>query len=126
MKQKRQQHTDDRRRDPRVDQNIPLKIFHEDGDIVTETANISRSGVYCRVGKYIEPMTKFKINFLLPVKKNGKPSSKKISCEGAVVRIEKIAGSGEFNLAIFFNNITQRDAESIADYVSTYLEQQVG
>ena len=125
MRQKKQ-YIDEHRRHPRVDQNIPLKIFHEEGDIVTETGNISRSGAYCRVGKYIEPMTKFKINFLLPVKKSGKVSSKKISCEGAVVRVEKIPGTSEYNLAIFFNDITQRDAEAVADYVSSYLEQQVG
>ena len=100
MSHKKQNH--ERRTHPRLDQNIPLKIFHEDGDIVTQTANISRSGAYCQVSKYIAPMTKLKINFLLPVKKNGKITSKKISCQGAVVRIEQIPGAGEYNLAIFF------------------------
>ncbi len=116
-------HAEERRQHPRLSHNIPFKIFHEDGDIVTQTGNISRSGAYCRVEKYIAPMTKLKINFLLPIKKNGKVSSKKISCEGAVVRTEKVQGGKEFNLAIFFSTIAPRDAEAIADYISSSLEQ---
>ena len=55
----------ERREHPRIDNNIPVKISREDGDIVTETANISRSGAYCNVNKPIEMMTKVKINLLL-------------------------------------------------------------
>ncbi len=118
-----QKSSQERRRDPRLYNNVPLKIFHDDGDIVTQTANISRSGAYCRVEKYIEPMTKLKINLLLPIKKNGKSTSKKITCQGAIVRTEKILADNAYNIAIFFNDISQRDAESIADYVSSSLEQ---
>ena len=113
----------ERRKDLRLANNVPLKIFHDDGDIVTQTANISRSGAYCRVEKFIEPMTKLKINLLLPVKKNGKNSSKRITCQGAVVRSEKIFTENAYNIAIFFNDITQRDSESIADYINNSLEQ---
>jgi len=31
---------------------------------------------------------------------------------------------GKHNIAVFFNDISQRDADSIADYVSAYLEEQ--
>ena len=114
----------ERRCDPRLANDVPLKIFHDDGDIVTKTANISRSGAYCRVTKYIAPMTKLKVSLLLPVKKNGKNSSKRITCQGAVVRTERIPTEDAYNVAIFFNDISQRDAESIADYVAAYLEQE--
>jgi hypothetical protein len=114
----------EKRKHPRVANNIPVKICTEQGDIVTETGNISRSGVYCKVEKYIEPMTKMKVHLLLPVKKNGKSSSKKISCQGVVVRTEPIQGKDDFNVAIFFNDISQRDAETIADYINNFLEEQ--
>ena len=113
----------ERRKDPRLANNVPLKIFHEEGDIVTQTVNISRSGAYCRSEKNIPPMTKLKINLLLPIKKNGKNTSKRITCQGIVVRTEQIPSQSAYNVAIFFSDITQRDAESIADYVSSYLEQ---
>jgi len=114
----------ERRKDPRVRNNIPVKIFNTDGDQVTETANVSRSGAYCRVEKYIEPMTKLKINLLIPVKKNDKLSSKKINCSGVVVRAEPIPGKEGFNIAIFFNDISQKDADIVSDYVSFYLEKE--
>ena len=112
----------ERRKHPRIANNIPLKICQEDGDIVTETWNISRSGAYCRVSRYIEPMTKLKIHLLLPAKKNNKQSTKKISCEGVVVRTETVPDKDYFNVAIFFSDIPKRDSEVIADYVSTYLK----
>ena len=62
---------EERRKDPRIKNNIPVKISREDGDVVTETANISRSGAYCRVSEYIEPMTRLKIYLLMPMKKKG-------------------------------------------------------
>ena len=112
----------ERRRDPRVDNQIPVKIYHEDGDIVTETGNVSRSGISLKINKYIDPMTKLKVNLLLPLKKNGKLASKKIHCQGVVVRVENGKDKNVYNVAIFFNDISQRDAEVIADYVSNFLE----
>jgi hypothetical protein len=111
----------ERRRDPRVSNNVPLKLCHEDGDMVTETCNISRSGAYCRVNKYIEPMTKLQVHLLLPIKKGDRNVTKKVSCEGVVVRVEPL-DAGLYNIAIFFNEIKQRDADQIASYVGTYLK----
>ncbi|MBF0521574.1 MAG: PilZ domain-containing protein [Candidatus Omnitrophica bacterium] len=116
----------ERRRDPRLENNIPVKICQEDGDIVTETGNISRSGAYCRVTRYIEPMTKFKMCLLIPIRKKGKDVTKKICCQGVVVRTEPIVGKEEYNIAVFFNDIAPRDAECISDYVNSYLENSTG
>ena len=112
----------DRRKDPRIDFSIPIKIEQDEGDLVTETRNISRSGIYCRVNRYIAPMTKLKISLLLPVKKKEKSTIKKISCQGIVVRSEPIEGEAAFNTAIFFNEISQKDAKIIAEYVNTFLK----
>lgn len=114
--------SDERRQHPRLFNHVPVKITQEDGDLVTETRNISRSGVYFRVNKYIEPMTKLKLNLLLPIRKKGKGLTKKLCCEGIIVRAVE-AGKGQgFDIAVFFNSITQRDAECIADYVTSHLE----
>ena len=113
----------DRRKYPRRQGNIPVKIYSDDFDVVTETKNLSRSGVYCQVDKYIEPMTKLNIHLLLSSKKDGKPQTKKISCQGVIVRTESVPGTDIFNVAIYFNDIKSRDAESIADFIETTLEQ---
>ena len=113
----------ERRRSPRLFKSIPIKLCQESGDIVTQSVNISHSGMYCRIDKYIEPMTRLKIHLLIPIKKSGKNSTKKVSCQGAVVRTEQIPGTEEYNLAIFFNEIAQRDAELISEYISSSMEQ---
>jgi len=111
----------ERRGDPRLDNNIPVKICQEGGDLVAETQNISRSGVYCRVNKHIEPMTKLKIHLMLSSPEEGKKGARKVSCEGVVVRSEPIEDGEGYHLAVFFSDITKRDAEYITDYVGAYL-----
>lgn len=111
----------DRRQHPRLFKNIPLKISGTDFDIVSETKNLSRSGAYCRVSQYIEPMTKLKINLLLPFKQNNKIVTKKVTCDGIVVRTESISGEGAYNVAIYFSDIQKRGADTIAEFVSTLL-----
>ena len=113
---------DERRKDPRLENNIPVKICREGSNLVTETRNVSRSGAYCRVTQYIEPMTKLKIHLLLSFPKSGKSVTKKISCEGVVVRSEPASDDGEYHVAIFFSDISKRDAECITDYVDMYLK----
>ena len=108
----------ERRKSPRADNKIAFKFSHEDGDIITETVNISRSGVSCRVNKFIEPMMKVKVNFLLPVKSSAKSTNKRITCHGIVVRTELVSTDKDFyNVAIFFSEIASKDAEKIDDYV---------
>ncbi|MBP9853466.1 MAG: PilZ domain-containing protein [Candidatus Omnitrophica bacterium] len=111
----------EKRNSPRLSNNIPIRISQDDGDIVTETANVSCSGLYCKVDRYIEPMTKLKICLLLPVRKNGKVLTKQISAGGVVVRTEFSGDKDDHNIAVFFNEISRRDSESITDYVSSYL-----
>jgi len=112
----------ERRGDPRLEKNVPIKICLDNGDVVTQTGNISRSGVYCRVTRPIDPMTKLKVHLLIP-EKTSKSATKKISCKGVVVRVEEIFGEDAYNIAIFFNDISARDAERIADYISNLLEE---
>ena len=95
----------ERRKHPRLEGNIPVKICSDEFDLVTETANLSRTGSYCKVDKYIEPMTKLKIHLLIPLKKGQKIVTKKISCDGVVVRTESVPGQPYYNVAIYFSDI---------------------
>jgi hypothetical protein len=111
----------EKRRHPRIDNNVPLKISMPDADLVTETKNISCSGVYCRVSKFLEPMNKLQITLLLPIRRSGKLVTKKILCGGVVVRTENIPGEDAFNTAIFFNDIHPRDSRILAKFVDSVL-----
>ena len=108
----------ERRQHPRVANNVPVKITSAAADFVTETQNISCSGTYCRVDKYLEPMTKLGITLLLHVKKSGKTSTKKVSCSGVVVRTENIPNDKEFYTAIFFNDIHPKDSRVLSEFVA--------
>ncbi len=112
----------ERREDPRLENNIPVKICQDGENLVTETKNVSRSGAYCCVNQYIAPMTKLKVHLLLSAPGAEKNTTKKISCEGVVVRSEPMPDEKNYSIAIFFNDIKKRDAESLSDYVKNYLQ----
>ena len=107
----------ERRRHPRLEHPIALKISSDDIDIVTETKNLSGSGALCLVSKFITPMTKLKLHFLLPIKRNNKVVNKRISCEGVVVRSEAAVDQDAFQTAIFFNDISPRDSQVLHEFV---------
>jgi hypothetical protein len=107
----------ERRKHPRIEKNVPLKLSWADADVVTETRNISCAGAYCRVSKYIEPMTRVEVTLLLPVKKGEKVTTKKITCRGVVVRTENIPDGEEFYTAIFFSDILPKDSRILAQFV---------
>lgn len=110
----------ERRRHPRIDKQLALKIKGRDFDSVTETINISQSGAYCHVDKYIEPMTKLNIMILLPIKEKNRTATKKVRCQGVVVRTEE-SRRGGYNIAVFFNEISGPDTQKIARYVAGHL-----
>ena len=111
----------ERRKHPRLEKNVPVKLCSDDFDVVTETRNISGNGAYCRVNRYFEPMAKLQIHLLLTFKKNGRAVTKKVSCQGIVVRVEAQPGGEYFNIAIYFNEINKRDAKYLEEYVSSSL-----
>jgi len=113
----------EKRRYPRVEQRIPVKISSDHGDILTETKNLSCCGAFCRMNQRLEPMTKLRIHLLLPWRKNDKVTSKKITCHGVVVRVVTVADSEDhFDTAIFFNDIAPKDIRSISEFIESVME----
>jgi hypothetical protein len=110
----------EKRRHLRVEFKVPVKISGDHGDILTETKNLSCSGAFCRMDQRLEPMTRLRVYLLLPLQKSNKPATKKVSCQGVVVRTQE-AGQ-EFESAIFFNDIAPKDAHTISDFVESKLE----
>ena len=92
-------------------------------DIVTETQDLSCSGAFCRINKYLTPMTKLKLNLLLPLRKNNKIVPKRIHCEGVVVRTESSTDGEYFYTAIFFSDIAPRDAKIIGEFVDSVINE---
>jgi len=113
----------EKRRYPRLEHKIPVKISSDHGDILTETKNISCSGAYCRVSQRLEPMTRLRIHLLLPLRKNDKVTTKRIACQGVVVRVTAVNEPQEyFDTAIFFSDIAPKDIRSISEFIESMME----
>ncbi len=111
----------ERRRHARLEHAVPVKISSGDFDIVTETRNISCSGAFCQVSRHLAPMTKLKVHLLLPLRWGTKTVSKRIDCEGVVVRAQSVLQGDRFDTAIFFSDIKPRDSAAIARFVADKL-----
>jgi hypothetical protein len=113
----------EKREYPRIKKNLPLKISREDEDIITETRNISCSGVYCRISAPVPMMSKIKMTLLLPLENQGKVKTHKIECRGIVVRSEPVRdldgrrNDSRHNIAVFFTDLTKPQRTKIAQYV---------
>lgn len=111
----------ERRKHPRTENILPLKISKKGLDVITETRNISCSGVYCRVDRPIPLMSKIGITLLLPIYTGNKVKTKKIRCNGVVVRSEptivKEVDTACQNIAVFFSELSTNDKNRIAQYV---------
>src|SRR5262245_45577516 len=61
--------------------------------IVTESQNISASGVYCHASHYLAPLSKVQLTIVLPRSPGAKgPVQELVKCEALVVRCNQRAG----------------------------------
>ena len=110
----------ERRRYPRVEKRLPLKILANGYDFVTSTQNLSCIGAYCHVDKYIPPFTKITVKLALPIMTDTKKQYYNVACNGVIIRTED-KSSGGFNVAIFFNEIKDNQRQKISRYIEQFL-----
>ena len=115
---------EERRKHLRTKGKLPLKIADKAFDIITETVDVSPSGIYCRVTRLLPLMSKIEIVFLVPPKNGSKSKqAKKIRCKGVVVRTEPIilenADKAHYSTAIFFTDISAKDHKALEAYVES-------
>lgn len=106
----------ERRRDPRASERVALTISDPGGVITAETKNLSASGAYCTLERFIAPMTKLQLQFELP---DG-PRQVTVRCDGVVVRIDPVVanpGRALYNVAIFFSDLGERERSAISRFV---------
>jgi c-di-GMP-binding flagellar brake protein YcgR len=110
----------ERRGAPRVHERIAFAIGQDGKEIRSETKNISTAGAYCLTDQFIAPMTKLQLRLELP----HSPKPVKIECEGVVVRAEPVVQSaqqGQFHIAVYFSEMSERDRAHIARFVQARL-----
>lgn len=110
----------ERRKHPRINLELPLKVAANGYDFITSTMNVSCLGAYCRINKYVPPFTKVLIKLTMPIATNTGNKNCSVECNGVIVRTED-ENSGGFNIAIFFNHIKNTQRKKISEYLNQFL-----
>ncbi|MEO5616853.1 MAG: PilZ domain-containing protein [Candidatus Eisenbacteria bacterium] len=102
----------ERRRMTRADAHLSMRLESpvpetEASQVVTESQNISASGVYCMSSHYLAPLSKVALTIVLPRVPGGRASKELIKCEGIVVRCDQPTRRGErpYQLACMFSGL---------------------
>ena len=67
-------------------------------------------------------MTKLKVHLLLPLRKSSKLTTKKITCQGVIVRVKAAEEEDYYDTAIFFSDIAPKDSRAINEFVESMVE----
>lgn len=102
------------------DKDISVKLSGEGFSAITQSLDVSASGLYCKVDRKIPVMTKLKI--VLSIPSVGEPGAKNINVDGVVVREHSVREDGEiqhYDVAIFFDSLSQRNKKIITQYINS-------
>ena len=91
---------------------------------MTETKNISGSGVYCQVSQPLRDFSKLEVILWVPLRK-GQPGFDVIHGKGVVVRSEKVLCKNgtpqKFFIAVYFTKLNPKDRVKLCRYVAHHL-----
>lgn len=108
----------ERRKHPRVSEAVPCHVTAGNSSFITQTRNVSCTGVLCHLAKPLPFMTQLSIVLQVPSSTPQIPSAP-ICCTGVVVRqapCEEPQGAG-YLTAIFFSKLQTEDRKRIAEFV---------
>jgi len=116
----------ERRETPRADARLSMRLEGERDDgaraqIVTESQNISCSGVYCYSSHYLAPLSKVDLTIVLPQMPDRKARQELVKCEGIVVRCEATTSRSpvrQFELACMFSELDSDQRDRLERFVT--------
>lgn len=114
---------DERRKAPRIDAELPILLEGGPAEAGGKTLNISTSGVYFEVPHYIEPLTKVRMELLLPGA-GGAGGEKKVAFDGIVVRTEPETPSDDvrvYRTAVFFTYMPEASLNVLSSFIEKRL-----
>jgi hypothetical protein len=116
----------ERRRFPRVkDKNIGVKLSGEGFNAMTQSLDVSASGIYCKVDRRVPLMTKVQVVVSLPGKTKSS-SGTKLELDGVVVREHPVKKEGHvdhYDIAIFFNTLMPRERDKLVQHINRQVKQ---
>jgi hypothetical protein len=112
----------ERRKSPRVDAELPIAVEGGPSEAAGKTLNISENGVYFEVPHFIEPLTKVRMELLVPTDKD--EEGVRLGFDGVVVRVEPEEPSdhpGPFRVAVFFTQVPDQSLEALKAFIERNL-----
>ncbi len=111
----------ERRKHPRIkDNNISVKLSSEGSNAITQSVDISASGIYCKVTERIPVMTRVQIVLSIPGKTKS-AASKTLNLDGIIVRENAAKKDGKiehYDIAIFFNTLMPKEKKVLVEYIA--------
>ena len=110
----------ERRAQPRFDVALPLRIGTDDFQFATDTKNLSSSGIYCSVDRFVPVMTKLSLKLRIPLIEKNRKVEKGVDCQAVVVRISPESAQAQsqpYQVGLFFTQIEDDDRQLINQYL---------
>lgn len=113
----------ERRRAQRVEANLVVTVRGGPAEAKGKAFNISTNGIYFESPYYLSPLTKVRLELLIPDPGTQKKESP-VACDGVVVRVEpekKSPGVSRYNVAIFFTLVPESSQKILDRYIRSRL-----
>ena len=111
----------ERRKAQRVEADLSVTITGGAGETKGKALNISSSGIYFESPYYLAPLTKIRLELIIPDPRTGKSP---ITCDGVVVRVEpekKDTAVTQYRVAILFTLVSERSLKVLDAYIRSRL-----
>lgn len=116
----------ERRANARTDANLSMRLMGGRAEtalpeFVTETENVSSSGVYCFSPHYLAPLSKVGLTLVLPDRATDDVSDRLLKCEAVVVRCQQNPASRaarRYELACSFLNMDDEHRQLLDEFVT--------
>jgi len=108
----------ERRRKPRVQVDLPLRLTVRDRTVETHIRDISVTGIRFRAPEPLPLLSRVQIGLELPELRARQPSS--LAITGVVVRCDETAlGRLPFDVAIYFEDLSERSRAHLGQFVAS-------
>ncbi len=100
--------------------DISLKLSSEGLDTITQSLDVSASGVYCKVNRHIPLMARVQLVLSMPVR-TAAPDSTILNIDGVVVREHPVIKDGKvehYDVAIFFDGLLPKERKLLIQYIN--------
>ena len=112
----------ERREMQRADARLSMRLetpsdAEASAQIVTESQNISASGVYCHSGHYLAPLSKIALTIVLPGFGARRGRVEMVKCDGVIVRCEQLSGKNarHYELACAFIDLEDAHRDLLSE-----------